>query len=141
MATNPFDTASYLSQRRNINTQAQTAKDRLQYDRQNFEAMRRIADQQFQSGWNTNRARVPNGMARRGLINSGIYNKALAGFFAQKMAADFSRGQDTANQLANFNWQMTDIDQQKALALNELEAARQGRRSELASQLQQFRSN
>jgi hypothetical protein len=36
---------------------------------------------------------------------------------------------------------MTDIDQQKALALNELEAARQGRRSELASQLQQFRSN
>jgi hypothetical protein len=74
-------------------------------------------------------------------MNSGIYNKALAGFFAQKMAADFSRGQDTANQLANFNWQMTDIDQQKALALNELEAARQGRRSELASQLQQFRSN
>jgi hypothetical protein len=141
MAETPFDTAAYLGQRNSVNRQAQTARDRIQYDRTQFDAMRRLADQSFQSSWNQRQARVPVGMSRRGLRNSGVYGRALATHFAERTAADFARQADLARQSNAFDWQLTDVAEQRTQALARLEAERAARRQQLASQLQQFRSN
>lgn len=141
MADSPFNTASYLNQRRSINQQSQTARDRVQYDRQQFEAMRRLADQTYESGWANQRTQVPRGMGRRNLLNSGIYSRALASHFANKIASDFNRGVDMSRQVADFEWRTADIDQQRAAALMALESERQARRSEIAATLQQLRGN
>jgi hypothetical protein len=141
VAATPFDTASYLNQRRSINSQAQTAQDRLQYDRQQFEAMRRLADQNYESGWANQRTQVPRGMGRRNMLNSGVYGRALSSFFANKLASDFQRQAGLSQQMADFDWRGTDIEQQRSAALVQLEAERQARRAQIAATLQQMRSN
>lgn len=141
MAASLFDTASYLRQRNSINRQARSAQDRLQFERQQYEAMQRLANQGFQSSWNQRQTQVPRGMGRRGLLNSGIYGRAMASHFAEKMAADFARQSDIARQRNAFDWQLTDIQEQRTQALAALEAERAARRQELAAQLQQFRRN
>jgi hypothetical protein len=124
---NPFTEAAFFSQRNNVNSQANRRRADVDLQRRQFEAFeapRAVEDFGFNVG--QGRARVPNGMGRRGLLSSGIYRRALADFQrqAQLGAEDLQRG--LSSRRSAFEMAIQDIEDQRRAAIDQLNLERTG---------------
>jgi hypothetical protein len=132
--SNPFTEAAFFSQRANVNSQANRRIAGVQGQQREFEAYdapRAVEDFRFNVG--QGRARVPNGMGRRGLLSSGVYRRALADFQrqAQLGAEDLERG--LASRRSAFEMAIQDIEDQRAAAIQQLDLERAGSRMQAAA--------
>lgn len=133
---NPFDEATFFSRRNALNSQANRRRADVNTQRRQFEAYEAPrAAEDFKFGVAQGRARVPNGLGRRGLLNSGVYRQALANFArsAQLGAEDLQRG--LASRRSAFEMALQDIEDQRQMALNQLNLERQGARAQSAALL------
>lgn len=130
----PFTESAFFSQRNNVNATANRRRADVDGQRRAFQAFdmpRAISD--FQFGVGQGRARVPSGLGRRGLLNSGVYRRALADFArsASLGAEDLQRG--LAARSSAFEMALQDIEDQRQLALGQLQLERQGSRAQSAA--------
>jgi len=138
MATTPFDEAAYQNQFRSINSAYSSGLQGVNEQRRMFQSQMPYVQQQFDRSWQQAAARVPDGLGRRGLLNSGVYRRALQNFGSDRNDAAFQLQSWAANQQAGFENAQQQLVSQRDLAKAALLADRQARRTQTAALLRQL---
>ena len=91
--------------------------------------------QAWQSGVDSQRAKLPESYAARGMARSGLYQRGLRDFYSAALA-DQNKIQNTyANALGGSNLGDANAANELAQLLGQIESEEQGRRSQLASEI------
>lgn len=134
--SNPFETSAFFSAQRGINNQANNAIVGVQEQQRNFQAFERPrAEEQFGLQYQQGRTQVPRGMARRGMLNSGIYRRALSDFARQSQFAKEQLNVDLSARESGFASLIQQIRDQQFASLTQLDLQRQGARTQQAATL------
>lgn len=134
--SNPFETSAFFSAQRGINNQANNAIVGVQEQQRNFQAFERPrAEEQFGLQYQQGRTQVPRGMARRGMLNSGIYRRALSDFARQSQFANEQLNVDLSARESGFASLIQQIRDQRFASLAQLDLQRQGARTQQAATL------
>lgn len=129
--SSPFDTSAFFSARRAVNDQADNALVGVQQQQRDFQAFERPrAEEQFGFQYQQGRTQVPRGMARRGMLNSGVYRRALSDFARQSQWAKEQLNVDLAGREAGFAGLIQQIADQRRSSLAQLDLQRQGARTQ-----------
>ena len=132
--SNPFETSAFFSARRAVDDQANNAVVGIQKQQRDFQAFERPrALEQFGFQYQQGRTQVPRGMARRGVLNSGLYRRALSDFARQSQWAGEQLNVDLAGREASFANMIQQIRDQRRASLAQLDLQRQGAHTQQAA--------
>ena len=132
--SNPFETSAFFSARRAVDDQANNAIVGVQQQQRDFQAFERPrAEEQFGFQYQQGRTQVPRGMARRGMLNSGIYRRALSDFARQSQWAKEQLNVDLSARESGFASLIQQIRDQQRASLAQLDLQRQGAHAQQAA--------
>lgn len=132
----PEEIGAYQQRRNTTNRSYGTAAAKLAYGRQTADQDYNRNRTKLTDAWNNKFEGFGAGYARRGLnSNSGIFKRGMQNYLKARQD-DFTDNQYAYNKnLANFDFQQRDIEDQRFNSLAGIEAETQARRSQLAAQL------
>ncbi len=134
--SNPFETSAFFSARNNVRSAADNALADVDEQKRNFQAFEKPrALEQFGFQYQQGRTQVPRGMARRGVLNSGLYRRALSDFARQSQWANEQLNADLAGRESGFARLIQQIEGQRKMSLDQLDLQRQGARAQQAAVL------
>jgi len=140
MPNTPFDANSFYTQRAGINSAYKSGLAGLNEQKRQFQVQMPLQQQQFDRSWQQAASSLPNGLGRRGLLNSGVYRRALKDFGDGKANAQTQLQMWIADQTRGFAMGEEQLGAQRQAALDALQLDRKSRRSQTAAMLRQLGS-
>lgn len=138
MALNPFDESLFQQRKQQVNSQYRRGLADVDDQYRQFQAVTPLQQQRFAQSWQDAGGRVANGMGRRGLLNSGVYRRALTDFARQQNDASLNFQMGLADREAGFSRARQQLGDDRLAAMLALQAERQGRRAQTAAMLRQL---
>jgi hypothetical protein len=135
MAMSPEEIASFQARRQGVRQRYAAQGARRMFDQGQAQMQFDRGMSRLNTGWDRRRESLPNDFLRRGMMNSGVYQRGL-----QNYAGD--RQNDVADQITAFQQRQAEFGFQQAgqemdlqSQLDDIDMAERVRRAELASQL------
>jgi hypothetical protein len=131
----PQDVSLYNAKRSRIQSQFGIGRAQNQYDRGQLDLNYGLQRKSLGMEWDRQRTQLPGQFARSGMLNSGVYQRALQDYAQGRGLAFEAAGRTYQQQLGQLGQRSTALSQTRTSDLNVLAAEEQARRSSLAASL------
>lgn len=132
---NPSDIANFDAQSNALRTTYGRSLAHNTYDKGQADLDYGLGKSALTQKWDAYRQQLPGAYTHRGLGNSGIYQRGLNDYAQQREMGFQGLQRQYDSRLGQLNLDLGDYEATMNSGLNSIEAQRQARRSELASQL------
>jgi hypothetical protein len=131
----PQDIALYNQRKSNIRADYQIGSAKNAFERGQAGLDFLLGQRGLTYQWDQNRSRLPGGFTGRGMLNSGAYQGALQDYGTQRGFAFEGLQRQYDQTLGRLNMERQGMATQKRQGIQTVDAERNARRAQLASQL------
>jgi len=132
----PSETALFNQRRSKLRTDYGTGKAQNQFERGQLDLDYDLTKRNLGSEWGRARTHLPGAYARGGTLNSGVYQRALQDYAAQRGLAFEGAAREYQRGLGQLGVRSTAQSNAYTSGLNLIAAEEQARRAQLAASLQ-----